>query len=521
MSNNQREHWGSTWGFIMAAAGSAIGLGNIWRFPYITGVNGGGAFVLLYLGCILLIGLPVMLAEFAMGRAAQSDPIGAFRHFNKGGMLIGRCFAGVGLMLAAMIAIVSQNFGLAAVVALVSAAVWRWGFVVAGFFCSLVAMLILSYYAVIGGWILIYTYDAFMGNLNFSDTQSAAAAFGELAVNGKYSAVGMAIYMLICGFVCYLGVKKGVELASKLLMPVLFVLIVVLVIRSVTLPGAMKGVSFFLKPDFSKISDSSVLEALGHAFYSLSLGMGILITYGSYLPRNRNILSAAVSVAFFDTLLAMLAGLAIFPAVFAMNMNPAQGPSLIFQILPITFNAIPGSLGWLWNGLFFILMSIAALTSGISLLECGISTVMQHIGLTRHKAVIILTVVIGCFALLSSYSAADWSCMPWLRDGLEHVFGAVKGSFLDELDYICSSWILPLDGLIIAVFAGWIWGVGKCAHELYRRDGSTPLTLKYTTGFRKYLNIQLSVKAWSLFVRFIAPLLTLLTFLYAVGLIKF
>ena len=512
----KREHWGSTWGFIMAAAGSAIGLGNIWRFPFITGMNGGGAFVVIYIVCMLLIGLPVMLAEFAMGRASQSDPIGAFQHFRKGSDTISKCFAGVGILLAALIAVFNQNYGLAAVVALIALAVYRWGFVVVGFFCSLVAVLILSYYAVIGGWTLIYTYNAFAGKLNFADPAAAGATFGKMATNGWLCTLGMVLYMGTCAAVCYAGVKKGVELASKLLMPLLFVLVIVLVIRSVTLPGAGKGIEFFLKPDFSKISEKSILDALGHAFYSLSLGMGILITYGSYLPRNRNILTSTISIAFFDTLLAMLAGLAIFPAVFAMGGSPGQGPSLIFQVLPITFNAIPGSLGWLWNGFFFILLAIAALTSGISLLECGVATVMQHLKLSRQKAVVILTAIIACFALLSCWSVGDWSNLPQLETVLKGIFGSIKGNFLDELDYICSCWVLPLDGLMIAIFVGWIWGVGKCSRELYR-SGSMPKSLECSSKLNKRLNMQISVKAWSIFVRFVAPILTLLTFLYAVG----
>ena len=518
---SKREHWGSTWGFVMAAAGSAIGLGNIWRFPYITGMNGGGAFVLVYLGCMLLIGLPVMLAEFAMGRASQSDPIGAFKYFSKGSDIIGKCFAGVGILLAALIAIFNQNFGLAAIVALVALAVYRWGFAVVGFFCSLVAMLILSYYAVIGGWTLLYTYEAFAGNLNFADPAAAGKAFAEVATNGKLCTVGMIVYMFICAFVCYAGVKKGVELASKVLMPLLFVLILVLVARSVTLPGAEKGIDFFLKPDFSKINEKSVLEALGHAFYSLSLGMGILITYGSYLPRNRNILSSAVSIAVFDTLLAMLAGLAIFPAVFAMGGSPSQGPSLIFHVLPITFNSIPGGLGWLWNGFFFILLAIAALTSGISLLECGVATVMQHLKISRRVAVIGLTIVISALSLLSCWSVGDWSSFPMLEKIFRGLLGDVKDNFLDQLDYICSCWILPLDGMLIAVFVGWIWGVGKCSQELYRRRGKMLLDPENSGVVRNKLNMQLPVKLWSLFVRFVAPILTLITFLYAVGLIKF
>ena len=194
---------------------------------------------------------------------------------------------------------------------------------------------------------------------------------------------------------------------------------------------------------------------------------------------------------------------------------------MIFQVLPITFNSIPGGLGWLWNGFFFVLLAIAALTSGISLLECGVATVMQHLKISRQKAVIGLTVIISAFALLSCWSVADWSSFPTLEKMFKGLFGAVKGNFLDQLDYICSCWILPLDGLLIAIFAGWIWGVGKCSRELYRRGGNMPLTLENTAGLRDKLNMRLPVRVWAVFVRFIAPLLTLLTFLYAAGLVKF
>lgn len=193
---------------------------------------------------------------------------------------------------------------------------------------------------------------------------------------------------------------------------------------------------------------------------------------------------------------------------------------MIFQILPITFNAIPGSLGWLWNGLFFILLSIAALTSGISLLECGIATVMQHLKLSRRMAVTLLTIVIGAFALLSSFGVASWDNFKDLEAILTKLFGSVKGSFLDELDYICSNWILPLNGMVIALFVGWIWGVGKCSQELCNMHGHAPLSADAASGVRSKLNMPLSVKAWSIFIRFIAPLLTLLTFLAAIGVIK-
>ncbi len=508
----KHEHWGSSFGFIMAAVGSAIGLGNVWRFPYITGENGGGAFVLVYLLCIALVGLPVMLAELAIGRASQGDPIKAFQHFAIRSPRLPKVACGFGLGLAAALG-VSGNFGMAVLLVILSILIYHYGWSAAGFSCTLVAGLILSYYAIIGGWIFLYAWKAFAHELVFASPEEAGAYLGSVSSNGWISS-GMAVaFMFASAAICWFGVKKGIEQVSKIMMPLLFVLVLVLVIRSVTLPGASRGISFFLKPDFSKINGSSIMDALGHAFYSLSLGMAILITYGSYLNKQRNILKASLWIIFFDTVIALLAGLAIFPALFAQGGNPGQGPALVFNTLPITFESIPGGLGWLWNGLFFLLLSIAALTSGLSLQEAVVSSFMQNLNLSRRVSVILSTVLITAFGCVISFSVNDWSGLSGLHWLLTKLFGGVKSSLFDLVDYVASNWILLLNGLAAAFYAGWVWGTNGAARELYR----TGTDLSGLTKLQKFNRTRLPVISWSIFIRFISPVLIFVTFLSAAG----
>ena len=508
----KHEHWGSSFGFIMAAVGSAIGLGNVWRFPYITGENGGGAFVLLYLLCIALVGLPVMLAELAIGRASQGDPIKAFQHFAIRSPRLPKVACGFGLGLAAALG-ASGNYGMAVLLVILSILIYHYGWSAAGFSCTLVAGLILSYYAIIGGWIFLYAWKAFAHELVFASPEEAGAYLGSVSSNGWISS-GMAIaFMLASAAICWFGVKKGIEQVSKIMMPLLFVLVLVLVLRSVTLPGASRGISFFLKPDFSKINGSSIMDALGHAFYSLSLGMAILITYGSYLSKQRNILKASLWIIFFDTVIALLAGLAIFPALFAQGGNPGQGPALVFNTLPITFESIPGGLGWLWNGLFFLLLSIAALTSGLSLQEAVVSSFMQNLKLSRRVSVILSTVLITAFGCVISFSVNDWSGLPGLHWLLTRLFGSVKSSLFDLVDYVSSNWILLLNGLAAAFYAGWVWGTNGAARELYR----TGADLSGLTRLQKFNRTRLPIISWSIFIRFISPVLIFVTFLSAAG----
>jgi len=511
----KHEHWGSSFGFIMAAVGSAIGLGNVWRFPYITGENGGGAFVLIYLLCIALVGLPVMLAELAIGRASQGDPIKAFKHFAIRSPRLPKVASGFGLGLAAALG-ASGNYGMAVFLVVISILIYHYGWSAAGFSCTLVAGLILSYYAIIGGWIFLYTWKSFAHELVFASPEKAGAYLDSVSSNGWLSSGMTVAFMLASAAICWFGVKKGIEQVSKIMMPLLFVLVLVLVIRSVTLPGASKGVEFFLKPDFGKINGSSILDALGHAFYSLSLGMAILITYGSYLSKQRNILKASLWIIFFDTLIALLAGLAIFPALFAQGGNPGQGPALVFNTLPITFESIPGGLGWLWNGMFFLLLAIAALTSGLSLQEAVVSSFMQNLNLSRRASVILSTVLITAFGCVISFSVNDWSGLSGLHGLLTKLFGGVKGSLFDLVDYVASNWILLLNGLAAAFYAGWVWGTNGAARELYR----TGADLRGLSKLQKFNRTRLPVISWSVFIRFISPVLIFVTFLSAAGFFK-
>lgn len=514
--NQHSEHWGSRFGFVMAAAGSAIGLGNIWKFPYIAGLNGGGAFVLIYVLCILFVGLPCMIGELSVGRAARSDAIGALKKLAPKKSMIPKIFGGYGLGLATML-MMNYSWELGVVVLVISAFMlaWGWGFI--GFSNVFVAGVILSYYAIIGGWLIYYTYLAFSNALVFKATTEAEAVFGKVASNGALSASMGGLFIVACCVVCWFGVKKGIEGVSKLVMPVMLGIILILVIRALTLPGAMKGLDFYLMPRFSNISAKGVLEALGHAFYSLSLGMAILIVYGSYLPKNRDIVKSACYVAVLDTTIALLAGLAIFPAVFAMGMNPAAGPGLIFNILPVTFNAIPGHLGWLWSGLFFLLMFIAAFTSGISLLETVSASFIHQWKMKRRVAVVLSTILTGALMTVISYSIVSYEAFPTLQKIIKAIFDTVKSSFFDDVDFYCSSWILPMNGLALAIFAGWSWGVKNVSKEIYKGIKMEQLELEQQKH-RMFLKTPMAF--WSFFIRFIAPVLICMILCYAAGLFQ-
>ena len=517
MSNVQREHWGSSFGFIMATAGSAIGLGNVWKFPYITGMNGGGAFVLVYLLCVISIGLPVMLAEISLGRASQSDVVGSFSHFAKYRTAIPKFFAGYGLGLATML-ICHDSIALGIVIALLSILVWRFGWRAAGFSAVGIALLILSYYAMIGGWFGVYIWKAFSGQLDFANSQVAASTFMSVASNGTLTSCMTILFLFLGAGVCWFGVNQGVEKASKLLMPLLFVLLVVLAVRGLTLDGASAGVKFFLAPDFSKLTTHGLLEAMGHSFFTLSLGMGIAVTYGSYLPRNRNIFSSAVLVCVLDTCMALLAGLAIFPAVFAAGMNPGAGPGLLFNILPVSLQSIPGGMAPMWNGMFFVLMFIAALTSGISLFEVGISTCMAQWKLKRKTATVLCFTGVAVFSILSSVSNVSWENLPQIEAFFVFAFGTARSSFFDLLDYVASSWVLPLNGLAVAIYVGWIWGAGRAVRELYRQGQDVRMTaVERTQKIKMLLLRRLPVWAWVFFILFMTPVFVLITFLFTAG----
>ncbi|MBW1646339.1 MAG: sodium-dependent transporter [Deltaproteobacteria bacterium] len=527
MSDSQqaREHWSSNLGFILAAAGSAVGLGNIWKFPYITGQNGGGAFVLVYLACIAVIGLPVMLCELAMGRRTQKNPVGAFKKLTPASSTLAHLIGGL-VVLTGFCLLPFQQYGWGVMMVLLGGAIFRYSWVVVGAMGVLAGFTILSFYSVVAGWTIGYIWKAVTGQLNFSTVEVAASHFGHFITNPGWAIGCHAIFMLLCMVIVYKGVQSGIEYWSKILMPVLFLLLVALIIRGVTLPGAMAGVEFYLKPDFSKINTNSVLQALGHAFFTLSLGMGAITTYGSYVDRKQNLFLASLSIAGLDTLIALMAGLAIFPAVFAQGFQPNAGPGLVFQVLPTVFNQIP--LGSLWAAIFFFLLLVAALTSGISLLEVITAYFIDEKQWSRARATIVFGIVIFLLGCLSAVSVAGWENIEWLHRLLVAVFGSVKGSFFDVMDNLSSNWMLPLGGLFISLFVGWIWGTKNAMAEI--RHGSANFAdvhlfsllagLKDDQAYNAEFHVLTLASLWGVFIRFISPFAVLIAFFYTVGWLK-
>ena len=396
-----RGQFGTKVGFVLAAAGSAIGLGNIWKFPYLVGENGGAVFLIIYLGFVLTIGLSVMLAEFAIGRTGEKNPVGAFAHL-KGGP-----WTGVGYM---------------------------------GVFTGFI---ILSFYSVVGGWTIAYALKTATGLLALSDAKALGGVFGAFVADPVEPIIYHALFMAATIAVVARGVDIGIERTCRVLMPVLFILLVVLCVRSVTLPGAGAGIAFFLEPDFSKISTGMVTAALGQAFFSLSLGMGAMITYGSYISRRENLPKAALWVTSLDTLIAVMAGFMILPAVFAFGFDPGAGPGLTFITLPAVFSQMP--LGAFFGTLFFVLLAVAALTSAISLLEVVVAYLVDEKGVARAKAARGAGVVIFLLGIPSSLSLGVWSDFTFAGKG-----------FFDVMDYLASNVLLPTGGIFIALFAGWV-----------------------------------------------------------------
>jgi len=398
-----REHWGSRMGFIMASAGSAVGLGNVWKFPYMAGANGGGAFLIIYLGCVLFFGLSLVMAELAIGRTTQLNPVGAFRK------LAGRGWSVVG------------GLGVAT------------------------AFIILSFYIVVAGWTLAYVVFMGAGSFGGLDVEQNGTIFTDFVSSPVQPLVYAAIFTVLMIGVVLGGVASGIERASKWLMPVLFLLLVVLAIRAITLPGAGAGLSFYLMPNWSEVTAGTWGGAVSQAFFSLSLGMGAMLTYGSYMSSEQNLPRDASMVVGLDTLVALLAGLVILPAVFAAGLEPGAGPGLTFMTLPAVFTEMPA--GTLFGIAFFVLLSIAALTSAVSLLEVVVSYFVDEKGLSRPAATIGAGIVIFLIGVPVSLSQGVWS----------DVTIAGKG-FLDLADFMTSSVMMPVGGLFIALFVGWFMG---------------------------------------------------------------
>ena len=504
---SKREQFSSSLGFVLAIAGSAIGLGNIWKFPFVTGMNGGGAFVLIYLLCIFFVGIPLMVSEMSIGRNTQMNPYGAFKKLfpDKNSRLV--IVLSILTMLAGICMILSGNYGFGVVTLLVGALLCFFGFRFVGFVQVFIDVILLSYYSVIGGWSIIYMYKSFLNQLQYNTPSEAAVFFNALSVDLSMTLVFQLIFLIACMFVLLKGVKDGIEKWSKILMPTMFFLLIALIVNNFTLKGAMSGVRFFLYPDFSKISTAGVLEALGHSFFTLSLGMGIVVTYGSYLSREQNLFKASLQTVFLDTCASLMAGLAIFPAVFAMGGKAAAGPQLIFEVLPATFNKFPGGTGFIWCGLFFLCLTIAALTSGMSLLEIPISYFMDQFKFSRIKSIVISMILVIALGIFASVSAVNWDHLKCLYAALIKCFGEahVSSSCFNLLDTFASAYVLPLSGLMTALFVGWVWGTKNTTEEL--KMGAD--------------NLDKILVVWKILIRYIIPVVIVIIFLHGVNAIEY
>lgn len=517
-----RENWSGRWGFILSAAGSAIGLGSIWRFPYITGENGGGAFMLVYLICVACIGIPVIVCEITLGRHTQRNPVGCFNQLTPPTSLLSHALGG-GMVLTgiALLCFKSVGWGVTALAMGVLVFIKSWRLV--GIMGVIAGFLILSYYSVIGGWSIGYILKAAGRDLAFQNVEQAKTTYLTF-IGSTGQVIGYHfVYMLLCTAIVYKGVQKGIELACKFMVPLLFVIMLVLILRALTLPNALAGVRFCFTPDFTKLSAQSVLIALGHAFFTLSLGMGAMITYGSYVGRNESILTSSVWITVLDTLVSVLSCLMIFPAVFAMGFEAGEGPGLVFQVVPAVFNRLPA--GPLWGTLFFVLLSVAALASGISLLEVVTAYFVDERKWSRHRAAVVMGALIFVVGCLSAVSIQNWDAMPGVARAITACFGGARASFFDLIDNLTCNWMLPLGGLFICLFVGWIWGPRRAVEEL--RQGAqdvvdVPLltlcaALKDDICYRSRGQALTLASLVSVFVRFICPVAILITFLYTIG----
>lgn len=406
MQQNERINFGSKLGAILAAAGSAVGLGNVWRFPYETGNHGGAAFILIYLGCIFLFGLPIMISEFVIGRRSKASTGKAYQ-------------------------------------VLAPRTPWKW----VGYMGVLTGFLILGYYAVVAGWTLEYVVQAATGNFFGKEAADFIAMFSDFSQDPLRPLLWLFVFVLTTHFVIVKGVKEGIERSSKVMMPILFVLVLLLAVCSVMLPGAGEGVEFLLKPDFSKVTSDVFLGAMGQAFFSMSLGMGCLSTYASYFGKDTRLGATAMSVGVIDTLIAILAGLIIFPAAFSVGIQPDAGPSLIFITLPNVFQQAFGGwpvLAYICAVAFYVLLAMAALTSTISLHEVPTAFLHEQFGFTRGKAARIVTVGVLLVGMVSSLALGDWSG-----------YTLCGKNFFDALDFLTAKIMLPLGGMFGAVFVGW------------------------------------------------------------------
>jgi neurotransmitter:Na+ symporter, NSS family len=439
-------HWSSRMAFILAVTGSAVGLGNIWKFPYIAGANGGGAFVLVYLFCVFLIGMPVMMSEILIGRRGRRNPV-------------------------ATMALLGEEEG--------STRVWRWVGVVG----VLAGILILSYYSVIAGWVLAYIVKSASGDFVGASAETISSIFASFTGSWISVAVAHTVFMGLTVFVVARGVERGLEQAVRFMVPALLLLMLALLGYAISSGHFMEGVAFMFSPDWDKLGWDSVLAALGQAFFTLSIGMGAVMAYGAYLPEDTSITGASAAVVVADTSIAILAGLVIFPLVFANGLSPGDGPGLVFQTLPLAFGKMAG--GVIFSTVFFVLLAFAAWTSALGLVEPAVAWLVEYFGKTRAQAAILIGLIIWAvgFATVLSFNVLS-----------DVTFFA--GTLFDNIDYLTSNIMLPVGGLLIVIFAGWVMCRNSTAEEL---GGAGTL-----------------YRAWRVLARYLAPIGILLILVNAV-----
>lgn len=445
MKTENRGNFSSKIGVILATVGTAVGLGNVWRFPYIVGENGGGAFLVIYILSLLLLGIPGVIAEFIVGRHSHANAVDSFKK-------------------------------------LAPKTKWHW----IGYSGVLAGFLIMGYYAVVVGWTLEYLTQAILGNLSGMTVEQYGQVFDQFAGHPYWPLVWMVIVMLISTFVVARGVSGGIEKISNVLMPVFFLIILVMVANSFFLPAAGEGMKYLFLPNFSELEPVAILIAIGQTFFSLSLGMGCLITYSSYFKKDVSLAKTATQVVSIDAMVAILSAMIIFPAVFSFGMQPTEGPSLVFKVLPNVFQQMP--LGMLWSILFYALLFIAAITSLISLLEVVTAYIYENTSLTRRKAAFVVTgmvLVLGVFASMSFGPLQEVT-----------LFGK---TIFDLLDFVTASILLPVGGFFISIFVGWF---------LDKRIIATELRIKHPKA-------HLFIKGYIYMLRFFVPACIFAVFLYS------
>jgi len=447
--------WSSRWAFFFAATGSAVGLGNIWRFPYMAGESGGGAFVLLYIGCVLMMGIPIMMAEILLGRRGRQSPVNTMR-------------------------VLAEEEG--------RSRHWQW----LGVMGMIAGFMILSYYSVIAGWVLAYFFRTATGTFTGASAEEVSGIFGDLISDPERLLAWHTVFIMMTVIVVSRGVKSGLEQAVRYMMPALFVLLLILVGYAMNTERFAEGVMYLLVPDFAALSENfqeAFLNASGHAFFSLSLGMGAIMIYGSYLSDRTSIAGATILIATADTLVAILASFAIFPLVFTYGLEPSQGPGLIFVTLPIAFGQMPG--GAFFGALFFLLVIFAAWTSAISLLEPAVTWLVENKGMTRTRATAITGFLAWVLGIATIFSFNHWA-FTFTFAGVEKTNG-----LFDIFDIMTANIMLPLGGLVMAIFVGWRMSKASSLDELKMK-------------LQHY-------KIWWFIIRYISPIGVTLIFLNQIG----